>query len=391
MKTEILRRWPLPTIAGGLLIALSACAPNSARVPLPSGADAALMQAEQESSRYGTMLRLASSTRAAGDSAAAVNIYQQAIAYEGNRPEAYTLLGDTLIELEAFDQAIETFEDALERQPNSVAAHRGYARALVAMRRPEAAITHYQRALKLAPNDVQIHNGLAVAQDLAGQHQEAQETYRDALAIAPESMLLRNNLGLSLALSGQFEDAISLLQQVADEPAARARNRQNLALAYGLAGDLAAAERLSRIDLDDEAVENNMAYFAALAAIDDRRKRAAALGAHPSDGGNHGADPAGAKQLAALAVEGQGLELGLAPTGRWFVNLGDYADRRTASAAWRQMRSRHQDLLAGFGRLAGSQDGGQPLLAGPLASAESAESLCAQLMARGQTCRALAL
>lgn len=390
MTTELRSGWRLLTVAVGFAVALSACAPNSARTPTSPSLDGPLAAAEQESGRYGTLLRLASSTRASGDPAAAVNMYQQAIALESGRPEAYALLGDTLVELEAYDQAAEIFQRSLDRDANGLAARLGYARVLVALQRPESAISHYEAVLKKAPDNLQAYNGLAVAYDLAGQHQAAQKVYRDALTIAPDSMLLRNNLGLSLALAGDHEDAIELLRVVADEPGARARNRQNLALAYGLAGDLAAAERISRLDLDEEAVESNIAYFAALAAIDDRRKRAAALGAHASDSAEPvSTDPAG-RRLAALALGGEGLELGLMPTGRWFVNLGEFASGGQVSSAWRELRAQHKDLLVGLDRLAGADGGPQPLLVGPVATAEKAESLCGDLEIRGQVCRPMA-
>ena len=372
----------------GVVASLSACAPNSVRVPAGAGIDGPLTAAEQETNRYGTLLRLASSTRSSGDSAAAVNMYQQAIALDRGRPEAFALLGDTLIELGAFDQAAEIFQQSLKRDGDGLAARLGYARALVALRRPESAIPHYQAVLKLAKGNLQAHNGLGVAYDLSGEHQAAQKVYRDALAITPDSMLLRNNLGLSLALAGEHRDAIELLKVVAEEPGARAQNRQNLALAYGLAGDLASAERISRLDLDEESVQSNLAYFAALAAIDDRRKRAAALGAHSSDQGA----PTGANQrLTALALGGEGLELALTPTGRWYVNLGEYADRLQAASAWQQLQTKHVDLLSRLDHLAGAESGRQPLLVGPMATAEKAETLCSSLASRGQECRPLAL
>ncbi|NJO36390.1 MAG: tetratricopeptide repeat protein [Rhizobiales bacterium] len=360
-------------------------------MPAGAGVDAPLVAAEQETNRYGTLLRLASSTRSAGDPAAAVNMYQQAIALERGRPEAYTLLGDTLIELGAHDQAIEVFEQSLERDGDGLAARLGYARALVALNRPEAAIPHYEAVLASASDNLQAHNGLGVAHDLAGQHQAAQKAYRDGLAIAPDSMLLRNNLGLSLALDGSYQDAIDLLEIVANEPGARARNRQNLALAYGLSGDLATAERISRLDLDEDSVQSNIAYFASLAAIDDRRKRAAALGAHPS--AHQASDPSdvGGRQLAALTLGGEGLELALTPTGRWYVNLGEYDDRLQVASAWQQLRAQHGDLLSRFDRLAGAERGRQPLLVGPMATVEKAESLCGDLANRGQSCRPMAL
>ncbi|MGI9486288.1 MAG: tetratricopeptide repeat protein [Geminicoccaceae bacterium] len=357
-------------------------------MPVGASIDGPLTAAEQETNRYGTLLRLASSTRSSGDAAAAVNMYQQAIALDRGRPEAFALLGDTLIELGAFDQAAEIFQQSLKRDGDGLAARLGYARALVALRRPETAIPHYQAVLRLAKGNLQAYNGLGVAYDLSGEHQAAQKVYRDALAITPDSMLLRNNLGLSLALAGEHRDAIDLLKIVAEEPGARAQNRQNLALAYGLAGDLASAERISRLDLDEESVQSNLAYFAALAAIDDRRKRAAALGTHSSDRGA----PSGANhRLTALALGGEGLELALTPTGRWYVNLGEYANRLQAASAWQQLQTEHVDLLSRLDHLAGAESGKQPLLVGPMATAEKAETLCSSLASRGQVCRPMAL
>jgi hypothetical protein len=96
-------------------------------------------------------------------------------------------------------------------------------------------------------------------------------------------------------------------------------------------------------------------------------------------------------RLTALALGGEGVELSLMPTGRWFLNLGEFASRERVASAWLQMRNRHQDVLGELGRLAGAEQGSQPLLVGPLASAKTAEELCGTLKGRGQVCRALAL
>ena len=382
------KRWSVLAIAGSALLVVSACAPNRAVQP---HMDPSLSGAEREDSRYGTLLRLASSARAAGDPAAAVKIYQQALQLDRKRPDAYVLLGDTLIDLGAYDDAANIFQDALKRDAANAAAQRGYGRAMLGLNRPEPAIVHFQAALGENVNDVQAHNGLGVAFDLAGRPEAAEAAYRAGLEVAPDSILLRNNLGLSLALAGRHRESIELLRAVVDEPGAKARNRQNLALAYGLASDLVAAERIARLDLDEEAVQNNLAYYATLAALDDQRKRAAALGVHPPDLTDGEGDADAARRLDALALGGRDLELGLAPTGRWFVNLGDYGSGAQAASAWRQLRSRHGDLLGDLSRLAGLQDGSQPLLVGPLADAEQAQSVCGTLRVRGQSCSPLAL
>ena len=389
--------WPR-LVAACALLSVVACAPNSARTPMEPGLAASMKQRQavatdgnREEGRYGTLLRLAAAARAGGDPAAAVSLYQQAIADDRGRIDAYVLLGDTLIEMEAFDDAATAYQDALGRDGDNVAAHRGYARAMLGLNRPEVAVVHYQAVLGEAPNDLQGHNGLGVAYDLAGQHEAAQDAYRAGLQIAPDSMLLRNNLGLSLALSGNHDEAIEMLRAVADEPGAKARNRQNLALAYGLAGDLTAAERISRLDLDEESVQNNLSYFAALAAVDDQRKRAAVLGVHPPELTDTSADVDASRRIAAIALEGEGVELGLVPSGRWFVDLGEYGSAQVASSAWRELRVAHQDLLGNLSRLAGVENGPQPLLVGPLASADQAQALCGDLERRGQRCRAAPL
>jgi Flp pilus assembly protein TadD len=378
--------WPR-LVAACVLLSVVACAPNSARTPMEPRLTGTA-EGERELGRYGTLLRLAASARAAGDPAAAVSLYQQAIADDRGRIDAYVLLGDTLIEMEAFNDAATAYQDALGRDGENVAAHRGYARAMLGLNRPEVAVVHYQAALGEAADDLQAHNGLGVAFDLAGQHEAAQDAYRAGLKIAPDSMLLRNNLGLSLALSGNHAESIEMLRAVVDEPGAKARNRQNLALAYGLAGDLTAAERISRLDLDEESVQNNLSYFAALAAVGDDRKRAAVLGVNPPELTDTSADADASRRIAAIALEGESVELGLAPSGRWFVDLGEYGNAKVASSAWRQLRAEHKDLLGNLNRLAGVENGPQPLLVGPLADADQAQALCGDLERRGQRCRA---
>ena len=55
-----------------------------------------------------------------------------------------------------------------------------------------------------------------------------------------------------------------------------------LALSYGLRGNTAEAARLSRIDLDDRAVEQNLAYYQTLRGLSPRSR--AIMSAAPSSG-----------------------------------------------------------------------------------------------------------
>jgi tetratricopeptide (TPR) repeat protein len=90
------KTWSHLAVAGCVLLGVVACAPNSARTPLEPGLAAG-------EDRYDTLLRLGSAARAAGDPAAAVSMYQRAIAQNRGRGEAYVLLGDALVEMKAYE------------------------------------------------------------------------------------------------------------------------------------------------------------------------------------------------------------------------------------------------------------------------------------------------
>jgi tetratricopeptide (TPR) repeat protein len=375
----------------GLLVLLGACAPRSggiATAPPPSG----VVGEERQAMHADAYLRMGDSARAAGDPAAAIGFYRQAAVMATQRPTPHVRLGQALVEVGAYEDAADAFRAALGLASGNLEARRGLGRALVALNRPEAAMEQYRAVLDQEPGDVRAINGLAVAHDMAGRHDEAQVIYRSGLEIAPDSVLLRNNLGLSLALAGDYDRASGLLRELVDSPGATARYRQNLALVYGLAGDMDSAEHLARMDLDRDAVSNNLAYYAALRGMDNGRETAAAIGTAVPDrpeGEQRARETS--QRLQTVALEVEGVDVAMAPSGRWFLNLGQYADSRAAVGAWRQLRVRHADTLGSLGRMAGIEDGRQPLLAGPLASESDARRACTRLAGQGQPCRAVAL
>ena len=205
-------------------------------------------------------------------------------------------------------------------------------------------------------------------------------------------MLLRNNLGLSLALAGRHEEFIELLRAVVD--GSRAPRR---ATARTWRSPMA-WPAIWRRPSGSAGSTSTRRRCRATWPISPRSRRSTiiasgppALGVSPPELNDRPSDPETGRRVGAIALEGNGLELGLAPTGRWFVNLGDYGSAQQAVSAWRRLRSQHNDLLGDLSRLAGVQDGQQPLLVGPLSDAERAQALCSTLRVRGQNCRALAL
>jgi Flp pilus assembly protein TadD len=145
--------------------------------------------------------------------------------------------------------------------------------------KPELALAPLSKALEESPDDPKLLLLLGVTRDLAGQHWEAQAFYRNGLARAPGDPALTLDLALSLALSGDYPNAAAVLQPVAIAPTASPQERQTLALIYGLRGNVVEAARLSRIDLDDDAVARNLSYYETLRELAPEARSRAILSA----------------------------------------------------------------------------------------------------------------
>lgn len=231
---------------------------------------------------YGATLRIADAARDAGDYATAINLYRRAASMTGRGPEPLIGLGLALIEVRSFNEAVVAYRDALSIAPNNVDAHRGLGNAFVFLDQLPAAREQFEAALRLTPGDARLHNSHGVVLDMAGDHRAAQDAYGRSLAIQPNNLTVRNNLGLSYALAGNFDQAIATFMAVVTHPEVNARHRQNFALVYGLAGDDQSAARLARMDLEEQDVQRNLAYYAQLRSLADQARRAA-IGLRPSN------------------------------------------------------------------------------------------------------------
>ncbi len=207
------------------------------------------------------MMRLAEEARARGDHGSALTFYRRAHQTRPERIEPLVGLGTVLTDMNSAREALEAWRLALARDATNADALRGYGRALLALGQPEEAARQYEAVLAARPDDIKALNGLAVARDMTGDHGGAQERYRAAMALAPDDANLRNNYGFSLILARNLDEAIRVLEPLARNPAATAQQRQNLALAYGLAGREEEAARVARLDLEEPAVRQNLAYY----------------------------------------------------------------------------------------------------------------------------------
>lgn len=236
------------------------------------------VEGRPESGRVNALLRIADATAAAGDMASAVQMYRNAHRADPMNAVVSERLGEALLRIGEFDEAVEVFDKAV-RGGNSAGAHIGKAKALIALDQPQSAISHLEAALKIEES-ARVYNAIGVAYDLLGDHGAAQAYYRTGLDVSAGNLNLLNNLGLSLAVSGRHDEAISVLRKSAANPRAKARNRLNLALAYGIAGETEAAAETARLDLDETSVQQNLRFYATLRALNDSRQTIRAIGAH---------------------------------------------------------------------------------------------------------------
>ena len=231
---------------------------------------------------YPMLMRIGAAAQSGGDLPNAVGVYRRAAEMAPQEPAPLIAAGDVLLQMGATNEAIVSYNAALVRPGDTQAAQIGLAKAFLKTGKPQLALTPLSKALEESPDDPKVLLLLGVTRDLAGQHREAQAYYRNGLVRAPGDPALTVDLALSLALSGEYPNAIAVLQPVAMAPTSSPQERQTLALIHGLKGNILEASRLNRIDLDEAAVEHNLAYYQSLRELSPEARNQAILSAGPA-------------------------------------------------------------------------------------------------------------
>jgi Flp pilus assembly protein TadD len=231
---------------------------------------------------YPMLMRIGAAAQSGGDLPNALGVYRRAAEMAPQDPAPLIAAGDVLVQMGSVNEAIVSYNAALVRPGDTQGAQVGLAKAFLKTGKPELALSPLSKALEASPDDPKLLLLQGVTQDLAGRHVEAQAYYRDGLVRVPGNPALTVNLALSLALSGNYPNAIAVLQPLAMSPAGSAQERQTLALIYGLNGSTSEAARLGRIDLDDAAVEHNLAYYQSLRELSPEARSQAILSGSPA-------------------------------------------------------------------------------------------------------------
>jgi Flp pilus assembly protein TadD len=237
-------------------------------VTTPIAGDGQIITRTTPKQSAAALARVAKRAQDDGDLQGAVQLYRRSLALDPEQVQVALALGQALNAMDDHRGALEAYRQVLRTDANNPEAVRGQAVALIGLDRPREAAEQFRWALARTPRDYRLHGGLGVALDLMGDHRAAQASYQTALTLQPNDSGTINNLGLSLALTGDYARATQLLGGLAESPRATARARQNLALVYGLMGQNDRAAEIARMDLDEDSVRRNLAYYAHLRARD---------------------------------------------------------------------------------------------------------------------------
>ncbi|MEZ5846233.1 MAG: tetratricopeptide repeat protein [Geminicoccaceae bacterium] len=371
-------------------LVLAGCQMNPSGLPRSPGSNQTFAETDK-AAQVERLLRMAEDAEASGDLPTAATLLDHAAASDPRNVAVLTSLGRVMQQMDRPQAATDAFGAALAADPDDPRAVIGYAKAMIALGRPEAAAAHIEPLLEKRPDDLGLINVAGVIYDMQAQHQRAVELYRRGLYFQPDSTLLQNNLGLSLALSGDADGAIGVLKPLAEGPESTPRIRQNLALAYGIKGDVVAAQKLASLDLDADAVANNLAYYSGLRSMVPSQVKSAALRPDVSARPLGESRDLGINVVVGVGLGGEELALGAAPAEHWFLDLGQYGSPANATAKWASLQTRYADLTRGLTPLAQGGGGDVPLLVGPLDNAAHADRLCGVLRADATTCKPVRL
>jgi tetratricopeptide (TPR) repeat protein len=179
---------------------------------------------------------------AAGDYAAAVESFAEAVAANPRSVSGTINLGTTVAMMGEADRAIELFQRALELEPDSATAHFNLGELLSRQGRPAEARPHLEAVTKLSPSDVPSHLLLAEVSLALGDTETAMEHFKRASEIDDSAERAFIGLARVLDLQGRYAEALQVLED------AHARMPDQGRLANALARVLATSPAASLRD-----------------------------------------------------------------------------------------------------------------------------------------------
>ena len=210
---------------------------------------------------FGFLNKAAVSSELSGDHVSAANHYQNLLDRQPDNKEILLGLARNLRYTGGGRTVVEIMKIYAVKYSDDPAFLIEFGKAKLAVSEAQGAIQYLKKAIEKGGDDWQAYSAIGIGYDLLQSYAEAWEAYEKALALSGNNPAVINNMAISAALNGKLPLAISILEDAPLEARRYPQIRLNLALFYGIKGDLKKAEALAKMDLDDEAVRNNMAGY----------------------------------------------------------------------------------------------------------------------------------
>ena len=125
----------------------------------------------------------------------------------------------------------------------------------------DEAVGYLKIATEKDAGNWEAYSAMGIAYDMLQLFDKALESYRKADALSPGNSVILNNMAISYAQAGDVKTAIITLKHAANVGRRNLQIRQNLALFHGIAGNMDEAEAIARMDLGEDDVRNNLAFY----------------------------------------------------------------------------------------------------------------------------------
>jgi len=143
-----------------------------------------------------------------GDFASARTAYEQALVRQPDDAETLNNLGQVLVRLRRFDEAVERFERAVALVPGKSTYHFNLAHAAAQLDHLDRAAAEYRLAAKLFPADHAAQYNLGMALHKKGDERLAIPEFQKAISLAPGEPRFHASLAVSLEKVGRIAEAV---------------------------------------------------------------------------------------------------------------------------------------------------------------------------------------
>ena len=191
---------------------LAALRSDARRASLRKNLAAAQAAAARHPDSPALLLSVASRQRALGETAAAAEALERALALDPNHAGVLNELGIVRETQQRYAEAETLLRRVLALEPQNDGAINNLGRVLYAQGRRDEAIARYREALAISPNAFAPNHNLGVALGSAGQVAPAIDHLRRALRASPGDVDTHFYLALALALDGRPDEGRAALE-----------------------------------------------------------------------------------------------------------------------------------------------------------------------------------